>query len=267
MSPLSFFKYFVRVRVRTAKKIFFIHLACSFILALLSAILVFGLWYPYPYNEISGGREIFLLIIGVDVVCGPLLTLVLFSPSKKKSELRRDLGLVLLIQLGALGFGLFTVWQARPLFLVMERERFKVVAKPDLRLTSDPLAVTAWAKLSGSLKPKWFEGPKIVALRESINENESTQVMIDYTLGGRDFSDRPEFYIPYSNVNALKFAKPLEFFLKKYPALQVIANRLALEKGASIATWSYLPIVARKDWVVILGGQGQIEGFLPGKAP
>jgi hypothetical protein len=108
-----------------------IHLLCSLLIAALAGGLVFGLWYPFPYRELSGGRELFLLIIAVDVVCGPLLTLVLFNPTKPRGELWRDLGLVALIQLGALGYGLWTVWQARPLFLVQEVDRFKVVAAPD----------------------------------------------------------------------------------------------------------------------------------------
>ena len=34
-----------------------IHLGISLMIATLAALLVFGLWYPYPYRETSGGRE------------------------------------------------------------------------------------------------------------------------------------------------------------------------------------------------------------------
>ncbi|WP_041376835.1 type VI secretion system membrane subunit TssM [Polaromonas naphthalenivorans] len=257
-----------RVRFFAAVKAAFIHLLCSLALALLAGILVFSLWYPYPYRELSGGRELFLLVMAVDVVCGPLLMLVLFNPAKPLTELWRDLGLVVLIQLGALGYGLWTVWQARPLFLVVELERLKVVSAPDLRLATDPLAAAALANLPASLKPRWFEGPTIVALRESKNEEEATKVMIDYTLGGRDFSDRPEFYIKYDDAISLKSlqkAKPLMIFLQKQPGQQSAAEKLAAEKGADIAEWVYLPIAARQDWVAVLNKKGKIEGFLRGK--
>lgn len=36
-----------------------IHLGLSLVMASLAALLVFGIWYPYPYREISGGRELF----------------------------------------------------------------------------------------------------------------------------------------------------------------------------------------------------------------
>ena len=39
---------------------------------------------------------------------------------------------------------------------------------------------------------------------------------------------------------------------------------LALEKGADMAQWLYLPVVARQDWVAVLDKQGQIQGFLRG---
>ena len=106
-----------------------IHFICSAVVAGLAAGLVFGMWYPYPYRELAGGRELFLLVVAVDVVCGPLLTAVLFNPAKSREELWRDLSLVAVIQLIALGYGLHTVWQARPLFLAHE------VAGPASRLS------------------------------------------------------------------------------------------------------------------------------------
>ena len=50
-----------------------IHLAISLSVATLAALVVFGWWYPYPYRELSGGRELFALVVAVDVVLGPLI--------------------------------------------------------------------------------------------------------------------------------------------------------------------------------------------------
>ena len=57
-----------------------IHFGLSVLLAVLAAFLVFIVWYPYPYRDISGGRDLFLLVVVVDVVMGPLLTLTVFNP-------------------------------------------------------------------------------------------------------------------------------------------------------------------------------------------
>jgi len=237
-----------------------IHLLCSLAVALLTAILMFELWYPFPYRELAGGRELFLLIIGVDVVCGPLLTMVLFNPAKPQAELWRDLGLVALIQLGALGYGLGTVCEARPLFLVQEIDRFKVIAAPDLRGASI-------AGLPDALQPSWWSGPLTAATRSPKDEQERKTVLFESMQGGRDYAERPEFYLPYEGeaaLKSLKRAKPLPKFLKKYPDQQDAARKLALEKGVDLKEWFYLPVMARQDWVAVLDKQGQIQGFLRG---
>ena len=58
------------------------------------------------------------------------------------------MALVAVIQLAALDFGLHTVWQARPLYLVMEIDRFKVVTRPVL----DEGDI---AQLPPALQPRW----------------------------------------------------------------------------------------------------------------
>jgi hypothetical protein len=47
-----------------------------------AAALVFGVWYPYPYREISGGRELFLIVVTVDVIWGHCITLAVFNRTK-----------------------------------------------------------------------------------------------------------------------------------------------------------------------------------------
>lgn len=237
-----------------------LHLLCSLVVVFFAAALVFVLWYPFPYRELSGGRELFLLVVGVDVICGPLLTLVIFNPAKPRAELWRDLGLMALIQLGALGYGLLTAWQARPLFLVQEIDRFKVISTPDLR------GLTL-AALPAALQPRWWSGPLTVAIRDPKDNEERQKVLFESMQGGRDYAERPEFYLPYEGAAALKSlqrAKPLSIFLGKQASQQSEALKLAAKKGADIGQWLYVPVVARQDWVAVLDKQGQIQGFLKG---
>ena len=237
-----------------------IHSICSVLVALLAAWLVFGIWYVFPFRELAGGRELFLLVVSVDVVCGPLLTFVLFSPKKSRKELWVDLGLVALIQLVALGYGMWTVWQARPLYLVHEVDRFKVISALDVdavQLNFLPL----------SLKSQLWIGPQTVDIRPPKNIDEQNNVLFESAAGGRDYGARPEFYIPYDDaagLRAISRAKPLALFLQKYPSQQQSAQKLAQDSGVDMAQWMYLPVVARQDWVAVLNKQGQIQGFLNG---
>jgi hypothetical protein len=112
-----------------------IHFCISLAVASLAALLVFLVWYPYPYREVSGGRELFLILVSVDVVLGPLITLMMlmiFNRSKPRRELVRDLAIVGLIQLSALAYGMWTVFVARPVHLAFEIDRFRVIHAVDV---------------------------------------------------------------------------------------------------------------------------------------
>jgi hypothetical protein len=247
-------------RYRVAARAAGIHSLCSLLIAALAAWVVFGIWYAYPYRELSGGRELFLLVVAVDVVCGPLLTLVLFNPQKPRKELILDLSLVAFIQLAALGYGIWTVWEARPLFLVHELDRYKVISAPDID-------VEKLKALSENLQPRLWSGPQLVGIRPPKSAEESNTVLFEAAVGGRDYAARPEFYIPYVGdvaLSSVQRAKPLSAFLARYPTQLAAAKDLAALKSEDMAAWLYVPVLGRQDWVAIVNKQGQVQGFLPG---
>jgi hypothetical protein len=243
-------------RLKSAAKAAAWHFACSLLVACMVAVLVFGVWFPYPYRQLAGGTELFYIVMGVDIVCGPLLTFVLFNPAKPKRELFIDLSLVVVLQLAALVYGVWTVWLARPLYLVHEFDRFKVIALVDV----DPTELEALPKV---LKPRLFRSPIVVGLRSTIKE-ERQKVMLESVQGGRDFGERPYFYADYDGLKTYAIAKPLENFAKKYPNKQAEIDQLRSQSGASTAQLRYLPIIARQDWVAVLDSQGGIVGYLQG---
>src|SRR6476620_1241962 len=143
-----------RSRLRAAA----IHLALSIMVAGLAGLLVFAVWYPYPYREVSGGRELFLLVVSVDIVIGPLVTLAVFNRAKPDAELKRDLAIVGLLQLAALCYGLWTVHLARPVHMVFEYNRFRVVHQVDI-----PTELNDKAPAGIDIAP--WGGPTLIALR------------------------------------------------------------------------------------------------------
>jgi hypothetical protein len=247
------------IRYHAAAKAAGIHLIVTLCVALASAFVVLGHWYPYPYRELSGGRELFFLLIGVDIVCGPLLTMVLFNPAKPRRELWLDLGLVALVQLLALSYGMWTSWQARPLYLALEVDRFKVVMSADI----DHDALKA---LPDHLKPLTW-GVRTVALRRPSSVDEKNKVLFESIQGGRDYAERPEFYVPFAGdaaLASLQRAKPLESFFEKYPDQLPVAQALAQKRNADLKDWKQLPVVGRQDWVALLDKTGSIQGFVKG---
>lgn len=257
---MSFF-----VRMRAAVKAATFHFLGSVLVASLAAVLVFLVWYPHPYGLLSGGVSLFLILVSVDVICGPLLTLVLFNPGKPRRELFIDLTLVFLIQLAALIYGMHMVQQARPLFLVHEVDRFRVIGLPDFQ--GDAMVEQSLRSLDPAMQPHWLQGPVVVGTRRPKDSKERQEVMLDSIFGGRDYSQRPNFYVPYDaayRAEAQARAQPLKAFVARYPDSMSEAVRILDRKGVALENAFFLPVLHKQEWISVLDPSGNILGFLPG---
>ena len=242
------------------------HLIGSGLVAALAAALVFVFWYPFPYDQMTGGRHLFWLVVGVDVMCGPLLTLVLFSPAKPRAELARDLLLIIVIQLAALGYGLHTLAQARPLALVFETDRFRVVSLADL--DPDESLDGAAFKASTGLGPwsHWsLAQPRVLGVRKPKDGAELMQ-SVERSLAGVSPGQRPSWWQDYalSVPQALQHARPVPELAAKGPAQAAELARAVARSGQPEAQLRWLPVVSRHamDWVVLLDAtSGQVRAF------
>jgi len=253
-----------RSRAQAAAKAALIHFLCSLVIAGLVATLVFLIWYPHPYSLLSGGLSLFTILMVADLICGPILTLVIFNPKKSRRELIADISLVTAIQFLALGYGIHAVYQARPIFLVHEIDRFNVIGQPEYQGNDVGASMAA---LPNQLRPEWFRGPIVVGIRDPKDSEERQRVMFDSLQGGRDYSQRPEFYIPYNQEyqsKALARAKPLTKFIDRYPSMAVEASTIAEQARLTVEDCLFLPIHHRQDWIAVLDQSAQIIGFLPG---
>jgi hypothetical protein len=231
-----------------------VHLLISLAVAALIAALVFGLWYPGAYRLLSGGRELFLLVISVDVVLGPLLTFAVFNLRKGWPHLRRDLAVIALLQLSALGYGMYTVCIARPVAMVFEVDRFRVLTTNDVYTTELPKARPEYRRLP-------LTGPWLLGARKPQGINEKNDALM-VGLEGIDIGQRPMFWQPYADSisDALARAKPVARLLNQYPTPTA---ELLREFKVDNATARYLPVLARGNWVAILDAHGAIAGFIP----
>lgn len=81
------------------------------------AALFISYWYPDFLFWLDGGIQVLYLIIPIDLVLGPLLMFVVFNPLKSMRERVLDVGVVLILQWVALGYGLWQAYEQRPLSL------------------------------------------------------------------------------------------------------------------------------------------------------
>jgi len=236
-----------------------VHLSASAIVALLVATLIFGLWYPTPYGEMSGGRELFAILLGVDVILGPLVTFVVFDVSKSRRELRRDLTVVVVLQLAALAYGVWTVWAARPVHLVFEFDRFRVVHAIEVPTELLPAPDPAIRALP-------LTGPTLLAVRpfRDVNEESAATFM---ALQGLPLSARPDLWQSYAQARTrvLHAAKPLAMLRQRVPTAAAQIDAAAARCGRMQADLVYLPVSARKAfWTALLDAQtAEVCAFVP----
>jgi hypothetical protein len=234
------------------------HFFFSIAVALLAAALVFLLWYPGAYRVLSGGRELFLLVVTVDVVLGPLLTFAVFDLIKGWPHLRRDLAMIVALQLAALAFGLHTVYIARPVALVFEKDRFRVISAVEVYRPELPQASEAFRALP-------LNGPWSLGLRETQPGQERNEALLMSVVQGVDTSQRPIFWVPYSQTQALAAtrAQPLVDLLKRYPGKVALITERLRERDVDVAQARFLPVMARGNWVALLDAKGDVLGFAP----
>jgi len=175
-------------RWRVAARVAALHLGVSALIATAIAVIVVKVWFPYPFGELAGGLRLLWMIVAVDVVCGPALMLLLYSPSKTRRALAVDITLIVGLQAAALGYGAHTLAQARPLALVFEVDRFRVVSYADIPAASLP-AAPAW------VNPWSLGSPRVLAIRRAASLDEKIS-SISASLAGVEPSVQPDWCPP-----------------------------------------------------------------------
>jgi hypothetical protein len=244
----------LRSRLRAAG----IHFGLSAVVAAAAAALVFLLWYPMPFREISGGRELFFIVVAVDVVMGPLITFAVFNRRKPWSELRRDLAIVVALQLAALGYGLHTVFVARPVAVVLEVDRLRVTTAADLQDQDLSGASPEWRQMP------WY-GVRLAAARRATPAE--TLDVVKQAMGGLDTGQRPAFWRPSNEAAAEidKAAKPIEKLKAHHAARTAELQQAIAATGVPAERLKFLPVHARAtDWSALVeAGTGRIVAYIP----
>jgi len=242
---------------RSRFKAFGAHLAFSLVVVLAAWSLV-RVWYPRPYIDILGGLHIFLVLMFVDFVAGPCLTFLIFNEKKSRRELSVDISVIALLQAAALSFGIWTMYAARPVYLVFEYSRMAVVTAADVKESDLQNAPEGFRKLPSS-------GPRMISLRTFRNPAEEYDSVVR-AMAGQPQAAQPNLWQPYESARSeiLNAALPLaELIARKGGVLQLSDTLVA--SGLPVDKVKYLPLQGReKSWTVLLdSSSGEPVGFAP----
>jgi hypothetical protein len=243
---------------REKLRAFGIHFVATLAVALISAALIFLVWYPEPFGSMAGGFRLFLLVAGCDLVLGPLLSLIVYDSRKTRLALSVDYAFIAIVQTAAFAFGVYSVSQARPAYIAFVLDRLEVVAAGEI--AAKDLAEAKGAKY-GTV-PKL--GPILVGTHvPSKDEDDALWAAFE----GRDVGVRPKFFVDYATqIDEIKRrAKPLPVLEQRHPNSKDLIARTLSDLGRSANDFGWLPVMHPKGfWTVLIDRQsGYPAAYIP----
>lgn len=236
-----------------------LHLLICVLVAASVILLMLAVWYPRPFFEAMGGERLVMILIGVDVIIGPLVTLIIFTPDKPRHLIRFDLTVIACLQLAALAFGVYVVFEARPVYVVFARDRFEVT-------TANEIQPVERAKVT---RPEFasapFAGPVVIGVENPSDPDEQFRIMLS-AVAGADLKTFPQYYVPYSEQAKLAAARarPVALLRINHPESGKEIAAAVAATGRKEDELGYLPLRARiKDMAVLVDAKdGKVLGIV-----
>lgn len=221
------------------------HVGLSLLVATTVGIVVFFVWYPNPFGFASGGLNLFLLVTAVDLVLGPALTFVAYNPLKKAKLMLGDFVVIGLLQIFALIYGVNAVFVSRPVVVVYEGARFRVVSAveiPEAELKKAPNGL-------GTLS---LIGPIVLGTRALSEKEQADSIFL--ALEGRDIGLRPELWVTYKDAQTRikQEAKPIKALLERYPGSQADIDTISKRAKIETAQLGFFPVISKQGIFTLL---------------
>jgi hypothetical protein len=235
-----------------------IHLSISILIVSTLAMLLALTWYPPAYAWAMGGLGLMAILAGVDVCLGPLLTLIVWDI--RKASLRFDMAVIVLIQSLGLGYGLYTIFLARPVYMVFTKDSFHLVTAPDIEIGELDKAKRK------EFKSLPLTGPKIIAVKGPTDTGERNRLLFSALSGGADLPQMPQYYVPYAEMSAeaVRRGQPLSQLVQRDAETRDALSSYLEEKRLDLSKIKFLPLRAKKhdQTVLIDNATGEVLGIV-----
>jgi hypothetical protein len=171
-------------------KAFALHLLSSAaVLTLILGALYFG-WYRWPGWYLTDVTRVVLIMVCVDVVLGPTLTLIVANQKKSRRELTRDIGIIVAVQLCALTYGSAQLWSGRPLYYAFSERVLQLVQAYDIDANEAKLG----REQNPTLAPHWYSLPRWIWAPLPEDAEESQKIVAAALAGGDDVTSMPRYF-------------------------------------------------------------------------
>ena len=222
-------------------KAFTIHLAISLVIFFILLYFILVQWYPQPLFATDGGWRVIRIIVGVDLILGPLLTLIVFKAGKP--GLKFDLSVIALVQFIALSWGVWTSYNERPAAVIYTLDFFTPV-------TGYQLAEHGMS--ADKLKQFGDDWPILIYI--DIPEKEVSNVLSKALAEKKPLYLYTEYYSKFGKEQApvlKQSSMDIEKYVEDKPELKKIFQKSVLAHPTK-SNISYLALHSREKWVTAI---------------
>ena len=199
-------------------------------------------WYRWPGWYLSSVLHVVGIVVMVDLVLGPALTLIVSNPRKPLRVLGRDIALIVTVQLAALVYGTVTLWSGRPLYYAFSVNSLDCVQASDI----DAKEIALARRENPSLAPHWYSLPRWIWAPLPDDPDEAMHIVNDATFGsGQDVTEMPRYFKPWeqglpklrAQLMRLDDMKELNKKEKQYLHGRLAADGLAPDERNLLIMW------------------------------
>jgi len=224
-----------------------LHLSLSLALCLI-VLLFFQLTsYSYPLSLAVNFWQIALIFCVVDLLIGPFLAFLVYKEGKK--SLKLDLSIIILFQAIAFCYGAYSIFDARPAWIVYSVDRFELVKNTDIYIEDMNKVQPEYRQAP------WF-GPQFTAVELSTDQTQRGQDVFNAVFANLTLSKQPEKYMKLQTVQSEIIPKMQDLtLLGQYNSPQKVKTILSKYPEAH----AFVPLKADKeDMVVLLHKHGEV---------
>ena len=215
-------------------KAFFIHVLISAVIVCVVLSLIKNFYYPNFLFASVGASRLFQLIFFVDIILGPVLTLIVFKPGKKGLFL--DITVIATVQIAAMAYGVYSLHAGRPAYISFVVDRFEVVQANKVS-TKNRFDKLQFNERYLTCRLVHAALPEDVELRNDF--------MFERMSGGPELSESAHLYQPISSAKSIILNKAVQISnLDADTKQQLVANLKTIKEP--ISNFGVLPITGSK---------------------
>lgn len=185
------------MKLPSLKQAVALHFAISLLIFIVLIVTMMTFWFPGDLFFMDGGWQGLKIIAPIDLILGPALTLLFYRPGKK--GLVFDVSAIVLVQVAALGYGVYLAHEQRTAAIVFAENRFETLSYNEFKAANEEIAEQ---KLLPKSLSDFGNRMPIIVYAKSFAAEDYGRYMEDLLNGLPELRERSDRYEPIHTASA-----------------------------------------------------------------